>query len=524
MEPISVIIADDDRLVLQDLKQLVDWKQLGFCIAATAKNGEQALKYVKKYQPGLLITDIIMPGMSGLELILKVREASPDIQIMIISSYDEFDYAKKAIKLGVSDYILKNEITAASFTEKLIALAASIRESSKINGAVLSQELNAYFAGTAESELNSTGFDAVSAAAPDTAFDAASGNLKYLEKERYYFFILGQSTPFLLDVTRSNELFTSSVNYLISLTRQIDSFPISLVFTNEKFVLLGIRIESSSTERSFLLSSISRRIFTLINGRSPRPCMLVYTGCRQTIREFRKLYTQVLPILRFYSMFCPGQPVPIEELKQKHCIQAGRQFPFQHLDSSPDNLEKNIMEIKTFLVSCNDALDLPSIMNFYIGFCRHMETLRECSLDFPDPNYFISFEDMLKWIFNTYEKCLVALRDGKSARYSLPVKNSIDYMEKNYSDYTLNAEMISEHAALSSGRLGVLFKQETQQTINEYLTHLRISHAIWLLANTNLKIYEISEKCGYRSSQYFSQVFYQHTGRRPIDYRKLPSK
>ena len=131
---------------------------------------------------------------------------------------------------------------------------------------------------------------------------------------------------------------------------------------------------------------------------------------------------------------------------------------------------------------------------------------------------------MLKWIFNTYEKCLVALRDGKSARYSLPVKNSIDYMEKNYSDYTLNAEMISEHAALSSGRLGVLFKQETQQTINEYLTHLRISHAIWLLTNTNLKIYEISEKCGYRSSQYFSQVFYQHTGRRPIDYRKLPSK
>lgn len=505
MEPISVLIADDDRLVLQDLKKLVDWGRLGFSVAAIAANGEQALKYIKKYQPKLLITDIIMPGMSGLELIKKVREISADMPILIISSYDEFDYAKKAIKLGVSDYILKNEITAASFTEKLLALSSDIRESAQAGGAVLSQELNNYFTGGGAVPLQDTSFK----------------TLKTLGKEKYYFFILSQSTPFLLDITRSNELFTSSAGYVLSLIRQIEGLPVSLLFTHDKFVLLGVRIESSRRERQFQLSSICRRISGLLNGRSPRPCMVAYTGSRQTIQDFCQLYFGLLPLLRFYSMFCPSHPVLLETLTQEHCIQSSRQFPFQDLDSDTEHLEKNVLQIKEFLVSCYERHDLPSIMNFYISFCSHMEVQRGSSMNFPDPNYFLSFEDMLKWIFNTYEGCLAALKDGKTAHYSLPVKNAADYIEKNYHDYTLNAEIISAQAALSPGRLGVLFKQETHCTINEYLTRKRIEHAVWFLSHTNLKIYEISEKCGYKSSQYFSQVFFQYTGKRPIDYRKV---
>ena len=100
------------------------------------------------------------------------------------------------------------------------------------------------------------------------------------------------------------------------------------------------------------------------------------------------------------------------------------------------------------------------------------------------------------------------------------MRTAVEYMQENYSNYALTAEMISEAAHLSASRLGVLFKQETNRTINEYLTELRIEQAIYFLKNTNMKIYEISEKCGYKSSQYFSQVFCSHTGKRPIDYRK----
>lgn len=97
-------------------------------------------------------------------------------------------------------------------------------------------------------------------------------------------------------------------------------------------------------------------------------------------------------------------------------------------------------------------------------------------------------------------------------------------MKKNLSDNNLTIDQIAEAAYLSSSRLSVLFRKETGQTVNDYLTDLRISHAIHLLENSNYKIYEIAEKTGYKSSQYFSQVFNQRTGRRPLSFRqKKPS-
>ena len=86
----TVIIADDDYLVIEDLKKSIQWKELGYVVAGTATNGLDALRLVKQHHPDLLITDIIMPSMTGLELIEQARRLDPDMQILIISSYDEF--------------------------------------------------------------------------------------------------------------------------------------------------------------------------------------------------------------------------------------------------------------------------------------------------------------------------------------------------------------------------------------------------------------------------------------------------
>lgn len=137
-----------------------------------------------------------------------------------------------------------------------------------------------------------------------------------------------------------------------------------------------------------------------------------------------------------------------------------------------------------------------------------------------ESRYFYSLEALLNWIFKTYTDCVHIHALGNASQYSAPIRAAIAYMEQNYSNDSLNTETISKHASLSVSRLNVLFKQETNRTINEYLTELRMNNAIWFLQNTNMKIYEIAEKCGYRSSQYFSTVFCTHTGKRPIDYRK----
>jgi len=508
MQLISVVIADDDQLVLQDLKYLVDWKYLGFQIVAIASNGEQAFAYIKKYRPQVLITDIRMPRLNGLELIKAVKETVPNTKIIIISSYDDFDYAKKAIQFGVFDYILKNEITSASFTEKLISLSQNVLESSFMNNIVIQQTLTLYFSETSPATIKHTDYSSI----------------RMLENERYYFIIISSPCAFIKDMQQIHESNAQSVDYLMSQIRQLERrrYQIPLFFSHETFVIIGIRIESAKSGHRILLDSLSRSIYTSINSRSPQPCVMFYYRKRVSITKYRDIYQDCLPLLRFYSVFTPDYPMDLEKLQKKNYIQTAQQFPMHKLVSCSNYLEDNIIQMKNHLTLCYQNLDLASIRYFYVNFCTQMEIVSNGQMQFSSANYFNSLEILLKWIFNTYEDCLQFAENNTGIQYSFAVDSAISFMEQNYPDFKLTAKIISDHVGLSSGRLGVLFKQETKRTINECLTNIRIKNAVHLLTHTNLKIYEIAERCGYKSSQYFSQIFFQKTGKRPIDYRKLP--
>ena len=104
---VKLVVADDEERVCRLIVALGNWEELGIKVVGTAANGIQALELIRKEKTDILITDIRMPGLNGLELIEKVREISPDIKIMIISGYANFEYAQNALKQGVSDYLLK---------------------------------------------------------------------------------------------------------------------------------------------------------------------------------------------------------------------------------------------------------------------------------------------------------------------------------------------------------------------------------------------------------------------------------
>lgn len=113
------MIVDDDDLVLQDLKTLVNWEVLGFQIVAEAHNGKKALELLKKSKPDLIICDIAMPVMDGLDFIDTLYQSKASVYTVIISAYENFQYAKRAMQNGISDYILKNELSGELLTQKL---------------------------------------------------------------------------------------------------------------------------------------------------------------------------------------------------------------------------------------------------------------------------------------------------------------------------------------------------------------------------------------------------------------------
>ena len=104
---LSVVLADDENKILLLLQKLIDWQSLGYEIAGTANDGLRALELVREKQPDLLITDVRMPGCSGIELIQRAKDLQPNLHFIIISGYRKFEYAQNALKYGVEDYLLK---------------------------------------------------------------------------------------------------------------------------------------------------------------------------------------------------------------------------------------------------------------------------------------------------------------------------------------------------------------------------------------------------------------------------------
>ena len=138
---VKLVVADDEERVCRLIVALGNWEELGIKVVGTAANGIQALELIRKEKTDILITDIRMPGLNGLELIEKVREISPDIKIMIISGYANFEYAQNALKQGVSDYLLK-PINKDALNESLTKMVNQIETARRTDMAFRISRMN----------------------------------------------------------------------------------------------------------------------------------------------------------------------------------------------------------------------------------------------------------------------------------------------------------------------------------------------------------------------------------------------
>ena len=128
MAELTVLIADDDRIILENIVRNIDWEALGFKVVGTALNGAQALSLFRELHPDLVVTDVLMPVLSGLDLIREIRAESPHTPVLLISSYEEFAYVRQALFMGAQGYVLKSEIFGVEFRERLARIRDGISQ------------------------------------------------------------------------------------------------------------------------------------------------------------------------------------------------------------------------------------------------------------------------------------------------------------------------------------------------------------------------------------------------------------
>ncbi|MDY5220932.1 MAG: response regulator [Eubacteriales bacterium] len=506
----TVIIADDDYLVIEDLKKSIQWKELGYVVAGTATNGLDALRLVKQHHPDLLITDIIMPSMTGLELIEQARRLDPDMQILIISSYDEFEYAKSAITHGVADYLLKTQITPMSFSQRLIELSNSAISKKRRNQAALRQSLRDYFNHRTAEPLT----------------ERADPVLYAVSMYKYYFIVIGVHTPFVTNKERFDRIvYENTVRAEDTISAKFVDSSIPIRFGFGPFLILGFVSPRDAQQGYQGLQGIVAKLRSILDttiGRS----VSIFTGVEPcTLPEFRERYFRLLPLMEFNAAFCANSTKTFRELERQTCVCTEQPFPFASIRWRAKELSEDLDRFTDCLQQCIACKDVAALHSAYWLLCSYLRSNGGGRMpEDADCCYFHNPQMLISHV----RRLVLAQGDSgvEDSGKAVPrvVDSAMQYIQLHFGDHEISVQSISEAVNVSSGRLGVLFRQCLGKSINEYLTDARIEHAIYLLENTSMKIYEVADRCGFNTPHYFSDIMYKKTGKRPIDYKRLPTR
>lgn len=526
---VKLVVADDEERVCRLIVALGNWKELGIKVVGTAANGIQALELIRKEKTDILITDIRMPGLNGLELIEKVREISPDIKIMIISGYANFEYAQNALKQGVSDYLLK-PINKDALNESLTKMVNQIETARRTDMAF--QDI--------QNERREELIKLRNMLLHDLCHDRSLGLSEDILREKYYLNVqpgLYQVLAIKQDAGGNDskedtiELIWHKMEEILQ--REITKECYDFVTAIEGEYLYGLM--NYPARNSEKIRKIVRSCFNQMIARND------YLGKTQlslgiglSVKEAENIKDSfVLANRSLAERLLEGNSKILEAdasngvLYEKKLVD---KFT-RNLGSALQTLD--VEEIRnTINVIYNETMETPGVHGWEI-----LEMIRQCGsifimrLDVPDK------VELQKEFDNKCDNCvtvnalftclldfmltkvnqMIALREEDSVR---PVRLAKQYIHNHYQEQ-ITLEEVSDYVGLTPAYFSVMFKKETEIGFAKYLINERIEGAKDLLRESTLSVADICRKVGYNDPKHFTRLFEKNVGVKPAVYRKL---
>ncbi len=521
-----VLIAEDEMLVRMGLKHSIDWSEYHMIVIADVANGQEALEIYRREMPELLITDIKMPIMDGMELIAQVREMNSDAQIVILTCVEDFETVRKALAHNVQDYILKLEMTTedmgtvlAKIRDRLDRLHKSAHTRSDVDIHILKDNLmKEYLLGTRYSEAE---------------FTAKAANLNMrLHPHRI--------VVTLMEIDRFDLLCKQFKDQKGQLVRMSLLNVLSEVLTNygcgEAFAdadsryLLVFGFDECSGEQSITdtVNTIVEHIRSVLNMYFNISVSFVINRPQIGYPSMKKQYSECLAKLedRFFlgvgsNTYVGGQqPMRIPEQIGSDLLRLVQDW--QTNDAAKKTLERTM---RTFLTQDNavNAADIKRTFKVWVLMAALAVRLSQANL----PELVADYSDRmagartLQELADTFRTYLQTIGDFLSNKTTLSkeVSDVIRYIDDNYKRELTLAEL-AEVVHVSPNYLSSLFKKEAGINYADYLLQYRIDRAKELLLGTFSKTYEIAEQTGFANQSYFSRAFKKLTGMGPKEYRR----
>ena len=530
----QLIIADDERTTRDSLRELIPWSELGISQVGTARNGFEALEISKNLRPDILLTDIRMPKLDGLELAKQIRVQYPECKILFLTGYADKNYLKTAIHLKAAGYLEK--------PLNLEELKAVIRETV----ALCDQELQKKQALIRlKNKLN----DSAPLIRQAVTLELVSGNTNLTELTDKYGHIC---LPFLehscytvvcivfnwnatakplknnhLNHYRQALLTALSTDYIASPDQFCAGFD---SFGNLVLIWRG-QIAATLTDSTATLKSMLSKITLLTknNCRCAAGVSGVANGPDQIPNSYRKAL--LAATLQFYS---DTQPVFYQsDLSSSSAINVDKELFINFkecLQTDNFNMAQALLENITAQAQlCRDC-NLNRVKNVYFHL---LLAVYEVALERGLIDPFKEREETYIWKEILTKRSLEELSGYvkssigtiynqlvESGAISRKVQEIIRYIRHNYADKTLSIQSISAHVYLSPTYLCAFFKKSTGKTLNEFITEIRLAKAKELLRDVRLKLYQIAAKVGFTDVNYFSTLFKRRVGCTPSEFRE----
>lgn len=513
MKKISVMIVDDEKLVLEDLRTLVDWDALGFEITATAFNGKQALEKYQRYHPQVVFTDVKMPFMDGLELIRHLRECDGDACIFLLTAYEDFTYARTAIKYGIKDYVIKSTLDEGTFSELLRELYKDIRQQNEVHDILKEKQILEYLE------------------SPDGECDE---EFRQMSKKAYSYILIEQDMPvvFADDIVPESFLYSrKEISSASVLDGIVDCEVAAVSHTPEQRVLVVLEIREVSQQRiSEIADSYARQIQKKLQDTFDSSFTIYVIDKKITFAELKRIHRKSHAVFqRKYLIGCGGifrleDEGGNEMNREEVMIDAGRvqeMVDRRNITGIIENLDEIFKELEASL----NVKWLKSVSRELYALLKsnYKRLPNRAKRDFGTAGNCHDWLDSCHieaWFVRQFQILVQEKEQIYSMEYSRPVVQAMEYIFRHYHEHTLAIKDIADRVYLSTGHLCGTFKKETGKTLNNYITEVRIEEAKRLLEESEMKIYEVSLEVGYQSSQYFSQIFYKMTGTYPTNWQK----
>lgn len=532
----KVMIVDDEIPAREILSYIINWETTDFRIVFNASNGKEALNKYSDIKPDLIITDIQMPIMDGLDLIEEVQKINKAQKFVILSCYEDFTYAQRAMKMGVTDYLIKDLISPNDLYGILAKTKTDIDNATiKIDKTTKEHKLLNFLKENKDVALRKLIFNDIS---KDDCYNLIENLNLNLNGQLFTLFFMQIDNFFrYMD---NDDFSDKNLNEIIkNVTEIIKDLNIGESFYSENGQFTAIvqlaptNSEANIINQCYSLAQEIRRRISLINNIS------LTISISSTFKKpfgLKKYWNEVTRLAKM-KVFLGNDTIIlnntfVKKLNLNTDILNKRIYAINIAIN-----ENHINDLKLELTRLYDK-DIRGFMQFnYLNYINSslldliVKTCSRYAIDYNDI-FKVSYvpieilrsketvEEMSSWFIEVFTKIInIKFSNSSKSTYSKKVSNCINYINKNLYNHSLSLTDIAENINVHKVYLCRIFKEETGENVTQYILKARIEKSKEIILSTNYKLYEISDKLGFNSPQQFSILFKKVTGITPNQFR-----